>query len=89
MLLSDVHTWKVVRSTIIRALVESFLKLYDNKLYLARVFSKHYSEIYENTNSDDHDLKFAVSSITVQLFTTPSVVYYLLESEGTRFDIVL
>ena len=34
-LLSDVYTWKNVRSTMIRTLVESFLKKYENKLYLA------------------------------------------------------
>ena len=87
-LLSDVHTWKTVRSTMIRTLVESFLKKYENKLYLAQVFSKHYNAIYSNVNEDDHDAKYSVSSITVQLFTTPSVVYALLDSE-TIFESIM
>ena len=56
-LLSDVYTWKNVRSTMIRTLVESFLKKYENKLYLARIFSKHYKAIYSNVDDDDHDVK--------------------------------
>ena len=78
MLLSDIHTWKSVRQVIIKITLELFLKDYDNKLVLAQNFAKHYKRIYLNVEKDDHDYKYSTSSITVQLFTVPTVTRYLI-----------
>ena len=79
MLLSDIHTWKSVRQVVLKIMLELFLKDYDNKLLLARQFAKHYKQIYINVENDDHDYKYSSSSITVQLFTVPTVTRYLIE----------
>jgi len=41
---------------------------------------------------DDHDVKYSMSSLTVQLFTTPSVVEHLIEKEDimeSMFEILV
>ena len=69
----------LTRLAIIKTLIENYLKDYNDKKVLSRVFNYHYETIYENVDQDDHDEKYSVSSITVQLFTTPSIVTYLME----------
>ena len=44
------------------------------------------------SNIDDHDVKYSMSSLTVQLFTTPSVVEHLIEKEDimeSMFEILV
>merc|ERR1711990_1309772 len=71
---------------------ENYLKEYENKLQLSKLFSNHYREIYNNVDKDDHDVKYSMSSLTVQLFTTPSVVEHLIEKEDimeSMFEILV
>ena len=50
MLLSDIYTWKSVRQTVLKIMLEIFLKDYDSKLELAQYFGKHYRTIYEHVD---------------------------------------
>ena len=50
MLLSDIYTWKNVRMAMIKTLIENYLKEYENKLQLSKLFSNHYREIYNNVD---------------------------------------
>ena len=49
-LLSDIYTWKNVRMAMIKTLIENYLKEYENKLQLSKLFSNHYREIYNNVD---------------------------------------
>ena len=79
MLLSDIKTWKTVRRVILNCILELFLKDYENKLKVAKTFADHYTTIYDNVEKDDHDHKYSTASITVQLFTVPTVTRHLIE----------
>jgi E3 ubiquitin-protein ligase UBR2 len=82
-MISDIHTWKAVRSIMMKNLLETMLKDPENKMKVAEIFTDHYHKIYDNFfYKDDHDQQFSSSSISVQIFTTPTVVKELMHSHG-------
>ena len=58
----------------------------DAPRFMRCLVQKHESKL------DDHDVKYSMSSLTVQLFTTPSVVEHLIEKEDimeSMFEILV
>ncbi|XP_075239180.1 E3 ubiquitin-protein ligase UBR2-like isoform X3 [Convolutriloba macropyga] len=77
-LLNDTKLWKSVRSDWHGLLIKTFLIDYDHKRQFAIYFMKHYSQIIEDYANDEHHHNFSVSSMTVQIFTVPSIARYLV-----------
>ncbi|XP_055915435.1 E3 ubiquitin-protein ligase UBR1 isoform X1 [Eupeodes corollae] len=78
----DVKLWKTARSCWHRLLISGMLMEYDNKMALAQEFSRHYATIVQDFIRDDHDHSFSIVSLSVQLFTVPSIAHYLIAVEG-------
>ncbi|KAI8121103.1 E3 ubiquitin-protein ligase UBR1 [Lucilia cuprina] len=77
----DVALWKTARTCWHRLLISGMLMEYDNKMALAQEFSKNYATIVQDFISDDHDHSFSIVSLSVQLFTVPSIAHYLIAHE--------
>lgn len=84
----DVKLWKTARTCWHRLLISGMLMEYDNKMVLAREFSRRYATLVEDFIRDDHDHSFSIVSLSVQLFTVPSIAHHLIAKEGI-FDKLL
>ncbi|KNC21244.1 E3 ubiquitin-protein ligase UBR1, partial [Lucilia cuprina] len=84
----DVALWKTARTCWHRLLISGMLMEYDNKMALAQEFSKNYATIVQDFISDDHDHSFSIVSLSVQLFTVPSIAHYLIAHEGIFFKLL-
>ncbi|BFG01682.1 E3 ubiquitin-protein ligase UBR1 [Drosophila madeirensis] len=84
----DVKLWKTARTCWHRLLISGMLMEYDNKMVLAQEFSRRYATIVEDFINDDHDHAFSIVSLSVQLFTVPSIAHRLIAMEGI-FDKLL
>ncbi|XP_023176717.1 E3 ubiquitin-protein ligase UBR1 isoform X3 [Drosophila hydei] len=84
----DVKLWKTARTCWHRLLISGMLMEYENKMVLAQEFSRRYATIVEDFISDDHDHSFSIVSLSVQLFTVPSIAHHLIAHEGI-FDKLL
>lgn len=84
----DVKLWKTARTCWHRLLISGMLMEYDNKMVLAREFSRRYATLVEDFIRDDHDHSFSIVSLSVQLFTVPSIAHHLIAMEGV-FDKLL
>lgn len=84
----DVELWKTARTCWHRLLISGMLMEYDNKMALAREFSKNYATIVQDFITDDHDHSDSIVSISVQLFTVPSIAHYLIAQEGIFYKLL-
>ncbi len=50
----------------------------DAKRDFAQVFTRHYGQLMHDFISDDHDHSHSVTSLSVQLFTVPTLAQYLM-----------
>ncbi|XP_067640703.1 E3 ubiquitin-protein ligase UBR1 [Eurosta solidaginis] len=78
----DVKLWKSARTCWHRLLISGMLMEYDNKMQLSQEFSKHYASIVQDFIRDDHEHSCSIVSLSVQLFTVPSIAHYLIANEG-------
>lgn len=78
----DVKLWKAARTSWHRLLISGMLLEYDNKLAFAEEFSRNYATIVQDFISDDHDHSYSIVSLSVQLFTVPSIAHYLIAQQG-------
>ncbi|EDV92119.1 GH24736 [Drosophila grimshawi] len=84
----DVKLWKTARTCWHRLLISGMLMEYENKVVFAQEFSRRYASIVEEFINDDHDHSFSIVSLSVQLFTVPTISHYLIAREGI-FDKLL
>lgn len=54
---------------------------YSSKKALAVVFTKNYGSVMKDFINDDHDHSFSIASLSVQIFTTPTLSHHLI-AEG-------
>lgn len=84
-LLRDSQLWKSARSHWHRLLISGMLLEYENKKSLAKVFTKNYGNVMKDFIKDDHDHSFSVSSLSVQLFTVPTLAHHLIANDDVLF----
>lgn len=58
---------------------------YESKKALATVFTKNYGSVMKDFIRDDHDASFSISSLSVQLFTVPTLAHYLIAEQDVFF----
>lgn len=87
-LLYDIKLWKTARSAWHRLLISGMLMEYDNKKELAINFTKVYTNIMQDFLRDDHYHSFSVVSLSVQLFTVPTVAHHLMAHESAFFKLM-
>lgn len=84
-LLRDIHMWKSARTHWHRLLISGMLMEYESKKALAKVFTKKYGTVMKEFIRDDHDHSFSVSSLSVQIFTVPTLAHHLIAEEDALF----
>ncbi|KAH8300991.1 hypothetical protein KR044_008170 [Drosophila immigrans] len=84
----DVKLWKTARTCWHRLLISGMLMEYENKMILAQEFSRRYATIVEDFISDDHDHSFSIVSLSVQLFTVPSIAHHLIAQESILYKLL-
>lgn len=87
-LLRDIHMWKSARTHWHRLLISGMLMEYDSKKSLAKVFTKKYGIVMKDFIRDDHDHSFSVCSLSVQIFTVPTLAHYLIAEEDALFSLL-
>lgn len=87
-LLYDIKLWKIARSAWHRLLISGMLMEYENKKELAINFTKVYTNIMQDFLRDDHYHSFSVVSLSVQLFTVPTIAHYILAHESAFFKLM-
>ncbi len=78
---SDTVLWKLARSQMHRLLISGMLKENDSKRRFACEFAKSYGHMMKDFMQDDHDHSFSITSLSVQLFTVPSLSHHLVAEE--------
>ena len=86
--LYDIKLWKTARSAWHRLLISGMLMEYENKKELAINFTKVYTNIMQDFLRDDHYHSFSVVSLSVQLFTVPTVAHHLIAHESAFFKLI-
>ena len=81
MLRHDTVLWKAARSTIHHLLISGMLLEQESKKEFATVFTNSYGSILKDFINDDHEHSYSVSSLSVQLFTVPTLAHYLIAKE--------
>lgn len=87
-LLNDFKLWKTARTSWHHLLISGMLMEYENKRTLAVMFTKQYTRIMQDFIHDDHDHSFSVVSLSVQLFTVPSIAQHLIAHETAFFKLM-
>ena len=62
-------------------LISGLLLELDSKKEFSRVFTKCYGHIMKDFVQDDHEHAFSITSLSVQLFTVPTIAHYLIRKE--------
>lgn len=87
-LMNDHRLWKTARLAWHKLLIAGMLMEYDNKKKFATIFTQTYASILQDFVRDDHDHQYSVASLSVQLFTVPTVVHYLISEESAFFQLM-
>lgn len=85
---NDHKLWKSARTCWHRLLISGMLMEYENKKMLAVMFTKLYSSLMQDFIRDDHYHSFSVVSISVQLFTVPTIAHHLIAYELAFFKLM-
>ena len=78
-LLNDWNSWKQVRSLWLELIIDGLMKDYDSKQKLSVIFAQNYQEIVEDYYCDDQERESSIMSLSVQIFTVPSLAHHLIE----------
>eukprot|EP00092_Neocalanus_flemingeri_P020804 GFUD01022541.1.p1 GENE.GFUD01022541.1~~GFUD01022541.1.p1 ORF type:complete len:1872 (+),score=427.20 GFUD01022541.1:98-5617(+) len=78
-LLNDVNSWKQVRSLWLSLIIDGLMKDYESKRELATIFANNYTNIVGDYIIDDQERESSIMSLSVQIFTVPSLAIYLIE----------
>ncbi|XP_033110450.1 E3 ubiquitin-protein ligase UBR2-like [Anneissia japonica] len=78
LILVDTKLWKGARIGWHQLFMGSLLMDLEYKKRLAALFTKHYREAQFDFIKDDHDHNVSIVSLSVQMYTVPSVARYLV-----------
>lgn len=84
-LLRDSQLWKSARTHWHRLVISGMLLEYENKKAFAKVFMKNYGSVVKDFIKDDHEHTFSVSSLSVQVFTVPTLAHHLIAHDDALF----
>ncbi|XP_037303445.1 E3 ubiquitin-protein ligase UBR1 isoform X2 [Manduca sexta] len=85
---NDFRMWKAARTAWHRLLIATTLMDYTTKRTMAILFTKNYGSILKDFIRDDHDHSFSISSLSVQLYTTPTLAHHLIAKQDALFVVL-
>lgn len=88
-LTNDSKLWKTARTSWHHLLIAGMLMEYENKKTLGVMFTRQYTRIMQDfICHDDHDHSFSIVSLSVQLFTVPSIANHLVAHEDAFYKLM-
>ncbi|XP_012250571.1 E3 ubiquitin-protein ligase UBR2 [Athalia rosae] len=84
-LLRDAQLWKSARTAWHRLFISGMLMEYESKKALASVFTSNYGYVMKDFIRDDHEHTFSIASLSVQLFTVPTLAHHLIARDDVLF----
>ncbi|XP_043277613.1 E3 ubiquitin-protein ligase UBR2 [Venturia canescens] len=84
-LMRDSQLWKSARTAWHRLFISGMLMEYESKKALAIVFTNNYGPVMKDFIRDDHDHSFSITSLSVQLFTVPTLAHHLIAHHDVLF----
>lgn len=84
-LMRDSQLWKAARTAWHRLFISGMLIEYESKKSLATIFTANYGPVMKDFIRDDHDHSFSISSLSVQLFTVPTLAHHLIAHHDVLF----
>ena len=60
-------------------IIDGLMKDYETKRELAVIFAENYPEILQDYYRDDQERESSIMSLSVQIFTVPSLAHHLIE----------
>ncbi|XP_058811002.1 E3 ubiquitin-protein ligase UBR1 isoform X2 [Topomyia yanbarensis] len=85
---NDHKLWKSARTCWHRLLISGMLMEYNHKKELAVMFTKLYANLMQDFIRDDHYHSFSIASLSVQLFTVPTIAHHLIAHELAFFKLM-
>ncbi|KAF4531478.1 hypothetical protein B566_EDAN004250, partial [Ephemera danica] len=80
--------WKEARSLWIRLFFNGALLEYGTKKIFAKLLSIHYDVLLDDFLKDDQDHTFSILSLSVQVYTVPSLALYLMEQHNVLYQLI-
>lgn len=84
----DSQLWKSARTVWHRLFIYGMLMEYESKKALAIVFTYNYGSVMKDFIKDDHDHSFSIVSLSVQLFTVPTLAHLLIAKHEALFNLM-
>ncbi|KAJ8865906.1 hypothetical protein PR048_033429 [Dryococelus australis] len=84
----DSQLWKSARTHWHRLIIHGMLMEYESKKAFAQVFTKHYGSVLKDFMRDDHDHSFSIASMSVQVFTVPTLAHHLIAYDDALFKLL-
>ncbi|KAL3116459.1 hypothetical protein niasHT_006906 [Heterodera trifolii] len=82
LMIFDRRLWKSARTAFHQLLMSTVLMNLDHKNAFGRLFVRNYNLIFDDFIDDDHEHSVSVTSMTVQVFTVPTVARRLISEEN-------
>lgn len=79
---SDTWFWKSIRILWHQLFMGGLLLDIDLKRIFAHLFTRHYSHLVHDYIYDDHEYRVSVVSLSVQIYTVPSIASSLIENDN-------
>ncbi|RWS26023.1 E3 ubiquitin-protein ligase UBR2-like protein [Leptotrombidium deliense] len=77
----DVQLWKIARSQWHQLFITGLLMEPNSKKQFAKVFTRLYGQLVKDFINDDHEHSVSIVSLSVQLFTVPSLAHSLIAED--------
>ncbi|XP_043223453.1 E3 ubiquitin-protein ligase UBR2-like [Amphibalanus amphitrite] len=82
---SDTQLWKLARNQWHLLLIQGMLMEHDSKKVFAKTFTRLYPALMRDFMCDDHNHSDSVTSLSVQIYTVPTIAYMLITDEDCLF----
>ncbi|XP_013779486.1 E3 ubiquitin-protein ligase UBR2-like [Limulus polyphemus] len=84
-ILSDTQLWKAARNQWHQLFISGTLMDQQSKKTFARIFTHNYPLLMKDFIADDHEHSVSITSLSVQIFTVPTLARYLIMEEDAIY----
>lgn len=85
---ADVRLWKTARNQWHQLFISGLLMENQSKKVFAKVFTRIYSSLMKDFVTDDHEHSVSITSLSVQLYTVPSLAHALISEDDALFILI-
>ncbi|KAI1301491.1 E3 ubiquitin-protein ligase UBR2 [Halotydeus destructor] len=82
---TDAKLWKMARNQWHELFISGMLMEIESKKAFAKVFTRVYGDLIKDFMNDDHEHSVSITSMSVQLYTVPSLAHLLIAEDDALF----